>query len=250
MQLPGSALKLFCLVLLSAILACQQPAPPPLEGEALKQRQQQIALESREIVQQIRDSLEADLTYHDSSIYARNRARSDSIEREWDKGKDECGAYSYRTPSRFPGLPARIANWLESRGYTIPQIYSPLYFRTAPEFENVNAISGNFQKNSQLDWAVYCNNDSNAAIIIFYAQDTLDIQQVLHLPDSTLINCCNLSISRADKNMILEEPYYMERLSSTLTIEHDGIYISDQYYPLELIYDFEGTWIQMAPFYD
>lgn len=185
-----------------------------------------------------------------AAIYARNIARGDSFMREYNRGKDEFGAYGYLQPSEYPGLPQPIAFWLENRGYMIPQILSPFEYEYSPELKYQNAITGEFKKSGQEDWAVYCSIDTSASIIIFYDQDTLDYQQIIFLPDSTRIRCCDLSISRAEEYMIQDEPSYKELKTSYPAIDHVGIYISTAHYPLDLIYEFKGNWIRMSPFYD
>ncbi len=156
---------LFCLILFSALTACQQGAPvpenqptktpPPLEGEALRQRQHQIALESREIVQQIRDSLAA--------LKEQNKIDT-----------------AFVRPSLSPDLPDEIAVWLEQQGYWL----IPVIGVWSNDYPNV--ILGDFIIPGQQDLAVYVSDKTNRTLIVFPAKSLNKRMIVLEEPDSNL----------------------------------------------------------------
>jgi len=62
-------------------------------------------------------------------------------------------------PSAFPELPGNIRQELERRGCTIPQVWK--------DRKPHNVIRGEFTRNGQTDWAVFCsvNRVSVAALL-------------------------------------------------------------------------------------
>jgi hypothetical protein len=192
MKLRPSGIISFCLVIFAALTSCQRPAPAPenqpdpapqmqrQEGEALKQRQQQIALDAREILQQYRDSM-AMLRNPDSmqQIAEEDRAIAQQI-------RDSLATLNepskidtvYILPRNYPGLPDHIASWLEKQGYVIPQAYTvqPEYIR--------NVIEGEFIVEGQTDIAVLTTNFIDSHIIIFPQKSTANAHLISLFEDS------------------------------------------------------------------
>ncbi|MBT4511904.1 MAG: hypothetical protein HOC20_06830 [Chloroflexi bacterium] len=219
MQLPNSALKLICLGLFAALASCQRPAPvpesqpapapPPLEGEALKQHQQHIALDAREIIQQYRYSM-ALLRNPDSmkQIAEEDRAIAQQIRdstivtntfgiwRVGDQTLDTNGAYDYLKPSEFPDMPEEIAAWLEERDYTIPQVIPRADTLYMPEFAKPqNAFGRQLSDKEQTDWLVYCNSGPDVSIYIFWDSATQNVEALHDSLSYLRMDCCNYLLS-------------------------------------------------------
>lgn len=67
-------------------------------------------------------------------------------------------------PSECPGLPPAIAAWLEQRGNIIPQT---CYTMSGIHLKSENAISGEFYKPGQIDWAVLTVDGDSMRVWVF-----------------------------------------------------------------------------------
>lgn len=88
-------------------------------------------------------------------------ASQNSPESEWDRA---ARAIKRLPPSSFKHLPGSIVRKLESQGCTIPQ---------AVEIPKPhNAISGEFARKGQKDWAVLCSRQGQTSLQIFWGKGT------------------------------------------------------------------------------
>ncbi len=73
-------------------------------------------------------------------------------------------------PSAFPQLPDAVARSLSDRGCTIPQ----LWYDKMPH----NAISGEFQRPGQTDWAVLCSVERRSSILVFWNGSVAKVEEI------------------------------------------------------------------------
>ncbi|MBW7996529.1 MAG: hypothetical protein FVQ81_08195 [Candidatus Glassbacteria bacterium] len=114
----------------------------------------------------------------------------------------------YLFPREHPDLPEHIADWLDERGYVIPQL-KPI--TPMDNFGPSNVVSGELNVKGQKDWAVYCTDRKKTCIFVFWnasvdSFDIIDKQPTSigyrhHFSKSDLW-CCSYHISVADSSYI------------------------------------------------
>ena len=82
-------------------------------------------------------------------------------------------------PTAFPQLPREIAQDLQTRGCTVPQLWSG----EAPH----NVIRGEFARKGQTDWAVLCSKDRVSAILVFWGGSVKRVSEVAREPDRNFL---------------------------------------------------------------
>ena len=133
-------------------------------------------------------------------------------------------------PSRF-NLPDSIISYLETNGYTIPQIWF--------EKKTHNVISGSFSKAGQRDWAVLASKNRISSIMIFWNGSVHDITELEKMTDESFLQVVakdsigfSRYISTADTATILgyqrmwknyAEEYGGDYDIDISIIDHDGI---------------------------
>lgn len=96
-------------------------------------------------------------------------------------------------PAAFPKLPKNIVQALEKRGCRIPQAFA--------DPNPHNAISGEFARIGQTDWAVLCSVNRVSSILIFWAGSVDNTSEIAKAPDKNLLQRIddkgNIGYSRA-----------------------------------------------------
>ncbi len=163
----------------------------------------------------------------------------------------------YLLPHKHPDLPAHIADWLDEQRYVIPQ-YIP--DENLEEYFPINAITGEFIKKGQTDWAVYCTGierlakRKNTAIIIFKNGKVESPEIVDYFPklidyefsDSVQFGCCYEYITTVSPDSIYATYLGMKKygVPAPPPLDHDGILGSVfMETPSVFYYRYEGKWI-------
>ncbi len=270
MKIRPAGITLFCSVIIAVLAACQrpapvpenqpEPAPPPLEGEALKQRQQQIALDAREIIQRYRYSMALlrnldsmkQIAEEDRKIAQQIRdstivTNTFGIWRVGDQTLDTNGAFDYLKPSEFPGMPAEIAAWLEERDYTIPQVIPRADTLHMPEFAKPhNAFGRQLSDKEQTDWLVYCNSGPDVSIYIFWDSSTQNVEALHDSLSYLRMDCCNYLVFAIEPSFIRRDlgEHLKDCKPSALSRIHYGIEIGLPEKPsTQMLYKTKEKWI-------
>ncbi len=160
----------------------------------------------------------------------------------------------YLLPHKHPDLPAHIADWLDEQRYVIPQ-YIP--DEDLEEYFPINAITGEFIKKGQTDWAVYCTNRKTTAIIIFKdgkvespeIMDTYPGSISQDRPEGAPLGCCYNRISTISPVDIYTTYLVMRSYSGVSQpppLYHDGIFFGSLlFFGASIYFKFEGEWHSM-----
>jgi len=161
----------------------------------------------------------------------------------------------FDTPYLFPhehtDLPGEIADWLNERGYVIPQ-YIPE--ESWAEYFPINVITGEFIKPGQTDWAVYCTNRKATGLIIFQggSADNPEIVEYYpalidyHMSYRVKFGCCYEYITTASPEEMYEAYLGMKQygVPEPPPLDHDGICGSVFMEPCTMFYyRYEGEWV-------
>lgn len=165
------------------------------------------------------------------------------------ENRDAYGAYSYISPSDFPGLPIKIAEWLERGGYLIPQAISPIAYENSPELKYHNVITGEFTKSGQKDVAVYCTALDSAAIFVFQNGNINKIDSIkTDVGSDDPLSCCYLIIETATPEDVMQEVIVSGKydLSFDTSFQHDGISIGADEIYFCTYYKIDTRWIKLV----
>ena len=169
MQLPGSALKLFCLVIFSLLAACsgseRQQKPPQAASS-----QDTIAVDTAKTFKEKYAGYEVifkktEYMYENDANAPVIYAQLDTIIDEAYKAINITGIEIRESRSTMDSLPETIQIYLQQNSIVVPG------FKTKSNHNFIHQnlfLKGKFRENSQQDWAVMCAKDGFCWITIFW----------------------------------------------------------------------------------
>lgn len=147
-------------------------------------------------------------------------------------------------PSKFTELPQKIIKNLEERGCTVPQTWHDKNLH--------NAISGEFSRKGQKDWAVLCSVDKISSILIFWNSSTGKVAEIGKTDDlgyfQGVTGDGEMGFSRGiytvDKKYIIDH-YNSYGGTKPPQIDHEGI--NDAYVEKAstVMYLHRGRWLEL-----
>jgi hypothetical protein len=147
-------------------------------------------------------------------------------------------------PSAFSKLPRNIVNFLENRGYTIPQCCQD----TSPH----NVICGSFVKKGQQDWAVLASKKRVSTIMVFWNGSDKQPAEVEPISDKTFLQGIggnkigfSRAISVASKAFILQH-YESYGGPKPPPIDHEGIDDAFVEKASKVHYYYQSKWLHLT----
>lgn len=161
--------------------------------------------------------------------------------------KQEAESRAQIDPLKYPGLPELIAADLSARECTIPQAYFVS--------EIHNAISGEFTRPGQTDWAVMCVQNETVTILLYpngepvgpitvYGPQKDQIVSVSGREREGLHTGYNEAINAVDEDYIMSH-YRAYGGSVPPPIDHQGINVACCEQSSQVLYWYENKWYRL-----
>jgi hypothetical protein len=152
------------------------------------------------------------------------------------------------SPDAFPALPSSIRADLASRACRVPQSY----VGERPQ----NAISGQFQRPGQTDWAVLCFRDDRSTILVYWGADVAKVEELepvdnpgFHFertPGGEVRAGFYRALSAVDEDYIVEHYDLYGEGPKPPPIDHQGIDDTFVEKGSTVLYWHRGRWLRLA----